>query len=298
MKQYLLLRDNQQSGPYSFEGLVSLNLLETDLVWIENESSAWSFTNEIEALQPFITKPRMKEKYFVVPKSPEAPIIEPPIVEEEASLKTNICQSPMELKERLNDFPLKGPVWNRHGSSFSNILQVTAVFGGLMIGASLIKKLVDGFGNAPLAENYALPAQVIAEESLPSEDYKNALLTEVIPVKDSVKKENKKPFRPRDIKKQLRIKGSDYKVGILGGVSGLNLKVRNSSPHAVDRITVAVQYMKPNGEVVHTDRFELEDIKPYGLKTLQVPDSKRGVKVKYSIVEIRSKDYTKAIKQV
>jgi hypothetical protein len=296
MKQYLLLRDNQQSGPHSFIDLTSLGLLETDLVWIEDESSAWSYTTEIEELKPFTTKPVVREKKIYVSQPPSITAVNRAI-EEEVPVQVNICQSPVELKERLNEFHHKSPIWNRQGSSVSNILQVAAVFGGLMVGAFLIKKAVDGFGNMPVAENYALPAQVIAEESQ-SEDYKNALLTEVIPVKDSVKKESKKIVRPRDIKKQLSIQGSEYKVGMLGGVSGLYLKVRNASPHSVDRITVAVQYMKPNGDVVHTDRFELEDIKPYGLKTLQVPDSKRGVKVKYSIVEVRSKDYTRAIKQV
>lgn len=296
MKKYLLLRDNHQSGPWTLEELVAKDIVATDLVWIEHTSTAWAFPSEIDELKEHITEKKIPVRHIYV----ERPVVETTVSlhdHEEISLQTNIIQPVEELKERLEDFRHKGPVWNKNGSSFSEIMQVAAVFMGLVIGAFVIKKAVDGFGSPSLAESNVLPANIIAEEIAPNPGYATALLTEVIPARDTVARVIKK-VKPRDIKKQLSIKGSEYKVGLLGGINGLQLKVFNASPHAVDQVTVAVQYMKRNGDVVHTDQYEMSSIKPYGVRSLQVPDSKRGVKVKYKIVEVKSKDYSKALKQV
>ena len=51
---YLLLRDNKQSGPHTLEELLSMNMKNTDLVWIEGRSLGWAFPAEIEALRPFL----------------------------------------------------------------------------------------------------------------------------------------------------------------------------------------------------------------------------------------------------
>ena len=51
---YLLLRDNKQSGPHTLEELLSMNMKNTDLVWIEGRSMGWAFPAEIEVLRPFL----------------------------------------------------------------------------------------------------------------------------------------------------------------------------------------------------------------------------------------------------
>jgi hypothetical protein len=54
MKEYLLLRNNKQSGPYSAEDLRSMGLRALDLVWIEKKSSCWRYPSEIRELAPFV----------------------------------------------------------------------------------------------------------------------------------------------------------------------------------------------------------------------------------------------------
>jgi hypothetical protein len=54
MQLYLLLRNNQQSGPYSLEELLQLNLKPFDLVWVEGRSAAWQYPEEIAALHPYV----------------------------------------------------------------------------------------------------------------------------------------------------------------------------------------------------------------------------------------------------
>lgn len=53
MKEYLLLRNNKQSGPYSVEDLRSMGLKPFDLVWIEKKSSAWRYPTEVKELAAF-----------------------------------------------------------------------------------------------------------------------------------------------------------------------------------------------------------------------------------------------------
>ena len=54
MKKYLLLRSNRETGPHSFEQLGSMGLLPTDLIWIEDESTSWSYPEEIEELKVLV----------------------------------------------------------------------------------------------------------------------------------------------------------------------------------------------------------------------------------------------------
>lgn len=53
MNQYLLLRDNKQSGPYTMDELVAKGLKPYDLVWIEGKSAAWRYPSEITELKPY-----------------------------------------------------------------------------------------------------------------------------------------------------------------------------------------------------------------------------------------------------
>jgi hypothetical protein len=59
---YLLLRDNKQSGPYSFEDLKTKGLKAYDLVWVEGRSAAWRYPSEIDELSTFA--PAVEEQPF------------------------------------------------------------------------------------------------------------------------------------------------------------------------------------------------------------------------------------------
>jgi len=47
MKSYLLLRDNKQSGPHSYEEILQLGLLAYDLIWVDGKSAAWRYPGEL-----------------------------------------------------------------------------------------------------------------------------------------------------------------------------------------------------------------------------------------------------------
>ncbi|HUC80737.1 MAG TPA: FxLYD domain-containing protein [Flavisolibacter sp.] len=54
-KVYLLLRSNQQTGPFSLEELLQFDLKPYDLIWIEGRSAGWYYPQEIPALQPHLS---------------------------------------------------------------------------------------------------------------------------------------------------------------------------------------------------------------------------------------------------
>lgn len=63
-KPYLLLRNNQQTGPYSLEEIIQLNLKPFDLVWVEGRSAAWRYPGEIEPLKAFVPAVPQPESTF------------------------------------------------------------------------------------------------------------------------------------------------------------------------------------------------------------------------------------------
>jgi hypothetical protein len=62
MINYLLLRDNKQSGPYTCDELKAKGLKAYDLVWVEGKSAAWRYPCEIEELSAFA--PMVEEQPF------------------------------------------------------------------------------------------------------------------------------------------------------------------------------------------------------------------------------------------
>ena len=62
MNQYLLLRDNKQSGPHSVADLQKMGLKPYDLVWQEGKSAAWRYPGEVDELSAFA--PPVEEQPF------------------------------------------------------------------------------------------------------------------------------------------------------------------------------------------------------------------------------------------
>lgn len=73
MKQYRLLRDNKESGPFSFEEITALGFKPYDLLWIDGKSAGWRYPSEMEefkALAPIVEEQPYDRFY----KRPTAPV--------------------------------------------------------------------------------------------------------------------------------------------------------------------------------------------------------------------------------
>jgi len=62
MKQYILLRDNKENGPLSFEEMLKLGFKKYDLIWVEGKSAAWRYPGEIEEFKALA--PPVEEQPF------------------------------------------------------------------------------------------------------------------------------------------------------------------------------------------------------------------------------------------
>jgi hypothetical protein len=88
-KVYLLLRSNKQTGPYSLEELLQLNLKPFDLVWVEGRTAAWQYPFEIPALKPY------------VPETPHAEVPFKPIATAAMEEKLSQVQNPDPQKTEI-----------------------------------------------------------------------------------------------------------------------------------------------------------------------------------------------------
>lgn len=53
-KVYLLLRNNEQCGPFTLEELAQQDLRPNDLIWIEGQSNAWLYPTEVGPLMEYL----------------------------------------------------------------------------------------------------------------------------------------------------------------------------------------------------------------------------------------------------
>ena len=314
MKKYLLLRDNRQSGPHTIEQLGSIGLLQMDLVWIEDQSTCWQHPDAIEELKNLVAQvdalPSQKssvgknETVFISLPSNFSQKNRRSIVSEYSSLpvnetgpvlETHHTSSVQELKENYVASKQKQPVWKKRMLPSANATRVVAIFFGVTLGAFIIKKWVDGYESISPETATAIPVFDREIEKQPEENIKNALVTEIVPVYKSAPIKTTKKL---NLNKQLRVSTNDYKVGLFGGINGLQLTVFNTSPQMVDKVIVALDYLKPNGAVVQSENVAFTSIKPRGAQTIAIPGSNRGVKVKYKIVKVNAHDYKADLKQI
>lgn len=362
MKSYLLLRDNQQSGPYTIEEIRKKGLHPSDLIWIEGHSLSWSFPAEIDDLKVYITATKKKR---VVRPQQNAEQVEQPVstrtapalasstasMDYSAYLNDNVYDA--ETKELFSDFKLQSSIKRRRFDVANNLVALLVLVIGVAMTAYVVRSIVLSFGgeneqiaqateiqsisyesehaaytpSQPLIQSATavMPATtsteaIIPEESIVDEQKKSEplkvvsdepkqqpaqaeekkvqkeVVAEVPIVKDEA--EEKKPKEEvvrkepvkKDVKSQMSLSSNDYKVGVLGGISNLELQVTNNSSNTVDKATVEVSYYKPNGSVVGRETVQVQNIKPGGSKKVQVPSSSRGVKADYRVVNAEASD--------
>lgn len=314
MKQYLLLRNNRETGPHSLEQLGSIGLFSLDLIWIENESTSWSYPEEIEELKNLVKhdlplgrsnqQQPQSDKIFVslppgfIPKQNVTGIDETYSLHSDVApvSDTDTVHSTIELKENYRTTDVKKPVWNKRIFSSSQAASVAAIFIGVMIGAFVVKKTVDGYVPGTTEEEIADTPIIDREvETQPDENVKNALATEIVPV---YKAQPAKAVKKINVKNQLKLSSNNYKVGLFGGINGLQLTVFNLSPQQVDKVIVALDYLKPGGAVVQSENVSFSTIKPKAAQTISIPGSDRGVKVRYKILKVYAHDYKTDLKEI
>jgi len=93
----------------------------------------------------------------------------------------------------------------------------------------------------------------------------------------------------KNIYDQVRVEASAFKVGLLGGISDLDLTIQNTSLYPLDQVSVEVRYFGMEKKLVKTQTIIFNNVPPGKRRTLEVPSTKRGITIDYSITSINSK---------
>jgi hypothetical protein len=425
MANYLLLRNNKESGPYSLEDLTKLGLKAYDLVWVQGRSAAWRYPSEVEELKPFApaveeqpfdrfykkqsegkkqevpeqvtqTIAPEHEKYipkksvFVTMPGQKSNPAKPVVVKEESYSATasvqqtiSITENPVaaaqvkysqpldEIKEMyvrtLQDRKQKIArksflVQNLKKAAILLFLIGIGVVAGLIIQSNGNKKVEVIQDPRPLALQGALqnePAGVPAitdnsnslqDDLQPVEPSSGESATGIPTVKeetatskqpaikskpviDELKKETvltpsketgatalspgvdidpatgersrkvrtgdsdnssnaereKRTVSSNHVTDQVSVSSNEYKKVAFGGIRNLELTVTNDSKYTLDNVIVELQYLKPNELPLKTENIEFRSVGPKSASTVRIPDTNRGIKVVYRILNIRSR---------
>ena len=260
MKQYLLLRDGQESGPYSLEAVEMIELKSLDLVWVVGESVTWQYPDEVEELKPFINTNQQAH-----------------------SIQTSLIHS-SELNYRSSSRRTMAGFLS--GASFALVILSVAIIAAIFITKDWSNKPQ---GNSAMKKTAAKDGFIIPEEAAASisNDFRNAITKEIVPVEDSAKKIKKE--KPKNLKKLVSLESNaDYKVGIFGGIKNLKLTINNNSDVLLEKVTIRINYLKRNGEVIHNETLSAKKIEPQSTQTIDVAPSTRGVKVSYKVISVET----------
>jgi hypothetical protein len=163
-----------------------------------------------------------------------------------------------------------------------------------------------------LDENIVSTTESYEKQNFPPEEQKQPVdLNKNMPLKKPVEKnettdinnekaeKNTKPANEikvlktvtlENISSKLALKANDYNVGSFGGIRNLEMTLQNNSKYLLDRVTVEISYLNPEGIILKTDNIYFQSIQPGDAAVIPVNKTKRGVKVNYKITKIESKE--------
>lgn len=292
MSSYLLLRNHQELGPYTIEELETLPLRKEDLVWVSGRSSSWEHPSNIPELRRLV-------QHDVLTGN-EANLTERDFANASFSLSLDHASgqetdafyksSRTESIASYNNDPFAPPARESFISRFAWVFVSIAIF----LAAFLATRMVADADKSVASKKVvaSAPKEILDN----TENFQNALTKEFVFVPDSSKIPAKKP-KPKNIRKLVQVTNNDYRVGILGGINDLELTIENNSDQIVDKITIQVDYLKPNGDVISSETVSASNIKPNAAKKVNVPSSSRGVKISHKVLDIKAHEFRPAMSE-
>lgn len=100
-----------------------------------------------------------------------------------------------------------------------------------------------------------------------------------------------KSFRDNEhLTGMVSVTSNEYKKVAFGGIRNLELTITNDSKYTLDKVLVELQYLKPSEQPLKTENVEFKSVGPKASSTLKIPDTNRGIKVTYRIINIKSRE--------
>jgi hypothetical protein len=91
------------------------------------------------------------------------------------------------------------------------------------------------------------------------------------------------------------VETNEYKKVAFGGIRDLQLTVKNDSKYLLDNVIVELQYLKPSEQPLKTENITFKSIEPNSTATIKIPDTNRGIKVSYRIINIKSRQMDEGV---
>lgn len=377
MKSYYVLRNNRETGPFTWREIKGMALLPTDLIWIEGESTSWRYPAELDELKELAGKlqPDSQNPSPLTQKKKKAE--KPPLFSDYAPITASTVRAQQqeqqpsfeELQKKYAEMAPQRRVWIRPAGVSASFFGVVVFAIGVLMMAVMVRKAIEKFEFQPFtatSEAHEIVSEKLAESSsshnalatvLPTtQEPTEILLSQNNPSQPAVVQENTQPAdsiaavaqptRKKEAgmtrklnsenaaekrqspeqqpdtnkiavaetaapaadsstqktavakqtpaeeekpekkapEKKLQVSANNYEVGFLGGINNLELTVKNPSSAPIDKAVIAVEYLKPNGKMVHTETVTVSGLAAGATKKLAVPGSSRGVRVRFHVV--------------
>jgi len=326
MQQYRLLRNNKESGPYTWKELAHLPLKPYDLVWVDGKSAAWRYPSELPEFKD--VAPGVEEDFYEQfhrrpAEKKEAIATVSSGVTEKAELTTPmvsaIASAPAEQRKKVAVIlPERVPPPKREP-----VLRVVK-----KEAAPLIEQAPELSKDNPATE------QVIDQLQLPQLKHSRskismkpfywaagvgviAIVTWIFiqfstgnrsanPVSDS----NALPVlqtvgEPIDtssdlpealpenpalefaaLKRFLSVSPDQINVGMFGGINRLQLTIQNKHTKPIENITIAVDFLEKDQSLHHTEIVDINKIEAQSSQSVRVPANGKGRAVQTRIIGI------------
>lgn len=240
MKKFYISNGHNQEGPYTLDELENKLLDKNTLIW-HDELTEWCAVHDVAEVSAIIKRKA---------SPPPLPNTPPPI-------------PPSDNNRYYTDYSSLINSTEAHNTSkkYKNKLYIVAT---IILSIAAIVWYVDySSDQAALA---AIEVEQYYQESLKVEEERLA--------------EERRTYIRNNFTDFITTDVQYYYNPILGGIENLFVQLSNSSEYRLDKVIVAVEYIKDSGGIYKTEYIEFSKIKAKGTKNLRAPDSSRGTKVR------------------
>ncbi|GAO45632.1 hypothetical protein [Flavihumibacter petaseus] len=302
MQQYRLLRNNKESGPFSWQDLVDIPLRAYDLVWVEGKSISWKYPSELDELRPF-APPAPDDLYVQFHTPSQTP-------GSNVSTTTQSGEKKLHKKYVSVILPagrLERPAINEEIPPVNQLLVENTIaytptytprqYHRYYIAGALLILLAGGiyFGtrgreknNLPVIASEASTASTaLTSLSVPvSGNTVNTVSGNTGVTSSTLRPIHASPLEFAALKRHLDVLSSKYSVGVFGGISNLEITVMNTGKSAFRNIVVAVDYLKKDKTIYHTEKLTISYLAAGSTRKINPPPSAGGIAFQTRIVEI------------
>ena len=256
MSAYFLYDGQNELGPFSLDVLKQQKLKRNTPIRIEG-SNKWTPAEKMDALEEIVRPTKIRTPNDVVPF----------------------------VTDTLHDWHQRKPL----------LLYGTAVIFVLLLSLSLsmagIKSHQTQRAKKPAAQVAFTTVAVAKPHTI---DTVSTAIVQELPVvqKPAVTapaEEDKTKAARQQWRKTITASNSNYGIGVLGGIKGLEVIINNNSNYMVDEAVAKVTYIKANGEAWKSVFVSTYGIRPHDSKAIPVTDVNRGKKVTITLSKVVSR---------